>query len=251
MKRVIVTPAGRRRYMELLAAHLKQQRSSFDEWHLWLNTNDPDDIAYCRSLDAVVVEPEGSNPAEGSRNIHRFFPGDSCELGTLYLRLDDDVVWLEDGFVEAIFAAREQERDAFLMSANIVNNAICSHLHWRLGQVGRCGYACMDEVGWKTPSYAEHVHRRFIDADDLENWKFPRWWLGGERFSINAMAWRGGDFARFGGRVEADEEQWLTERAGQGPNMIYGRAMCAHFAFHTQREYLDTTNILSLYRRMA
>lgn len=248
MKRIIVTPAGRRRYMELMAAHLKKQRADFDEWHLWLNTSDSADIAYCKSLDAVVVEAPGSNPVEGSSNIHRFFPVDACDPGTLYLRLDDDVVWMEPAFIDSMFRARDGERDAFLVYANIVNNAICSHLHWRLGMVDRCGYACMDEIGWRTPAYAEHVHRRFLAAADLEAWKFPRWWLFNERFSINAMSWRGETFAKFGGRVEFDEEPWLTERAGRGPCMIHGRALCAHFAFHTQRAHMDATDILSLYR---
>ena len=78
MKRVIVTPAGRRRYLEVLSAHLAAQRSSFDEWHLWLNTTNQEDVDYCRALDATVIEPPGSMPHEGIHNIHRFFPADSC-----------------------------------------------------------------------------------------------------------------------------------------------------------------------------
>lgn len=38
MKRIIVTPAGRKRYMEILSSHLDKQRSDFDEWHIWQNT---------------------------------------------------------------------------------------------------------------------------------------------------------------------------------------------------------------------
>lgn len=254
MRRIIVTPAGRRRYMELLAGHLKAQRSSFDEWHIWLNTHDAEDIAFCRAQDAVVVEAPGSDPSEGSANIHRFFPIDSCEPDALYLRLDDDVVWMEPGFIDSIFIARELEREAFLVMANIVNNAICSHIHWRLGLVDHSGYACMDGTGWQNPHYAEHVHRRLLESHDIEAWKFPRWWLlHRERFSINAISWRGASFGVFGGRVDRNEEQWLTEQAtgDLGFNMIYGRAVCAHFAFYTQRGHMDSTDILDLYRKKS
>jgi hypothetical protein len=55
MKRVIVTPAGRRRYMSLLAGHLLKQRSSYDEWHIWLNTTDKEDIEFFKKLDAKII----------------------------------------------------------------------------------------------------------------------------------------------------------------------------------------------------
>lgn len=252
MKRVIVTPAGRRRYVELLAGHLAAQRDSFDEWHIWLNTTDADDIACLRKQDAVIVEAPDSRPHEGCHNIFRFFPVDSCEPGTLYLRLDDDVVWLEPRFVDSMFSFREREKEPMCVFANIVNNAICSHLHWRLGQVDFCGYACMDGIGWSNGGYAEHVHRQFLAASDIEAWKFPRWGLRHhERCSINAIAWSGDTFSKFGGRIEQNEESCLTEHAPRewGANVIYGRALCAHFAFGPQRGHMDQTDILELYRK--
>lgn len=252
VKRIIVTPAGRRRYVEVLARHLAAQRSSFDEWHLWLNTENAEDIAFLRSQDAVVIEPEGSNPGEALLNIHRFFPVDSREPGALYLRLDDDVVWMEPGFIDSMFSYREKS-DAFLVSANVVNNAICSHLHWRFGVAPRCGYVCVDAEGWGNPLYAERVHRSFLSSD-LNSWKFPSWRMAvGERISINAISWTGDKFAQFGGAVGHDEENWLTEvaPASLGEVVIHGGAVCSHFAFHTQRAHLDSTNLLDTYRSMT
>lgn len=254
MRRIVVTPAGRRMYMELLAGHLAAQRDSFDEWHIWLNTANEADTAFLKQQDAVIVEAPDSRPHDGTNNIHRFFPIDSCETDTLYLRLDDDVVWMEPGFVDTMFAVRELDREPLLIFANIVNNAICSHLHWRLGCVDYCGHACMDEIGWRDCRYAERVHREFLATDNLEAWKFPRWELRHhERCSINAVAWRGSVFAKFGGAVGSDEELWLTEQAPRehGHNVIHGRALCAHFAFHMQRAYLDTTDILDMYRKKS
>jgi len=37
-KCIVVTPAGRRRYLEKLVKCLELQKDDFDEWHLWENT---------------------------------------------------------------------------------------------------------------------------------------------------------------------------------------------------------------------
>jgi hypothetical protein len=252
VKRIIVTPAGRRRYVEILARHLSAQRSSFDEWHIWLNTTDHEDATYCRSLEAKVIDPPDSRPHERNSNIYRFFAVDSCLPDAAYLRLDDDIVWMEPGFIDSMFSFREKS-DAFLVSANVVNNAICSHLHWKNGVAPECGYACMDDIGWKSSGYAEDVHRRFLSSD-LERWKFGTHRLPvNHRISINAISWLGAKFATFSGAVGVDEENWLTEQApaSLGDVVIHGRAVCVHFAFHTQRGHLDATDLLDCYRRVA
>ena len=46
---IVVTPAGRERYMRLLASHVLHS-PLVDEWHLWLNTREPADLAYMRGL---------------------------------------------------------------------------------------------------------------------------------------------------------------------------------------------------------
>ena len=50
MKFVTVTPAGRRRYLEVLAAYLLRNRDIIDEHHWWLNTRVPKDIAFIHQL---------------------------------------------------------------------------------------------------------------------------------------------------------------------------------------------------------
>lgn len=250
-KRIIVTPAGRRSYLQLLWNHLQEQRDSFDEWHLWLNTTCQEDIAWIRSLPAPVrvIEPANSRPQEGIRNIHRFFPG-CVDPDTNYLRLDDDVVWLQDGFVEKMFSRREDDKASFLHSANVVNNAVCSHLHSKKGVVPPCNYECTCPIGWARPEYAAAVHESFLTSTSLEPWRFGDHTLPtGKRFSINAISWRGDIFKKFGGNVGTPEEQWLTMEAPKthGPTVIIGDAICVHFAFHTQRRGLDEPTLLARY----
>jgi hypothetical protein len=264
MRRIIVTPAGRQRYLERLFKHLEKQKSSFDEWHLWMNTGVASDIAYAERLASehswittvYIQDDDASKTGYTSQRIHRFFPLDAADENTVYLRLDDDIVWLEATFVSKMFEYRLSRPEPFLVYGNIINNALLSYLHQRAGVVPlapkRCGYACMDSVGWKDPLFAESVHRAFLASKLLKPWQhFERWVLYCyERCSINAVAWLGKDFAAFEGRVGTEEEDWLSVQKPkelQRPNEIYGQAVCVHFAFYTQREHLDATDILELY----
>ena len=264
--RVIVTPAGRKQYIEILYQHLLLQRDSFDTWQLWLNTVDPVDLEYMRKLakeNDWIIARELTVPHNGNLSIYSFFPGAS-QPGTTYLRLDDDIVWLEPGFIKSIMAFREANPRPFLVYGNIVNNAITSHIFQRIGLVGfdhgLTSYQSSDKVGYMSVGFAESMHRALLSKvvstqqTMLEPWKFPNWNLFEyERMSINAIAWLGEDFAAFGGDVGLDEEYWLSvvkPRAIGRPNMIYGGKLCAHYAFFTQRQGLDQTDILDQYRSL-
>ena len=266
--RVIVTPGGRRRYLELLARHLEAQRGSFDTWQIWLNTTNADDLAYMRGLalahpDWIVVR-ELTVGHNSNMSIHSFFPG-AAERGTTYLRLDDDIVWLEAGFVEAMMAFREANRKPFLVYGSIVNNAVISHMFQRSGVVdgshGRADYECMSAVGWNNGPFARMLHHNFIcdvEAGDIERWRLPPWTLYDfERVSINCISWLGDDFAQFGGVVGSDEELWLSVQKPTElgrPNMIAGGAghfKCAHFAFYPQRDVMDASGLLERYAALV
>lgn len=267
--RVIVTPAGRRRYMKLLYMHLASQRDAFDVWQIWLNTTDQEDLAYLRGLarenPVWILARELTVPHNGNLSINSFFPGASAP-GTTYLRLDDDVVWLEPGFVETMMTYRETYRDPFLIYGSIVNNAIVSYLFQHTGtigtSIGKVKYECMDEVGWNNGKFAKSIHETFlkaINSNQLEPWHMHNKWLLAdyERVSINCILWLGDDFAEFGGVIGADdEEQWLSvekPRELGRPNEIAGGpgTLCAHFAFYNQRPTLDATSILASYEELA
>ena len=268
-KVVVVTPAGRRRYLEILSRYVLAS-PYMDQWQLWVNTEDLQDLAWmleltvCESTRGGRVEAFfGGDPSKGNANIHTFYPN-AAEPDTIYVRLDDDIVWLAPDFFEQLLDSRLGSPDTFLLSANVVNNAICDHLHQRTGalgfQRGAVGYACMDPTGWNNPAHAEYAHRSFLaDAGSLcwRRWRFPDWTLfQGERFSINAICWTGEDMQKvlkLGG-VGLDEEANLACSFPlhlQKWNKIAGRAVCSHFAYHTQRDHLDQTDLLDQYRRLA
>lgn len=264
MKKIIVTPAGRQRYVEVLVQHLMSQKAAFEEWHIWCNTNVVSDIEYFRSLATqypwirCVEIPSLQKVPVTSANIHKFFQF-AQDPEAVYIRLDDDIVWLSPTFVADFFAAREADPTPFLVYANIINNAMISHLHQRNGLVTYpryVGYSCLDPIGWKDPAFAVQLHRTFLQDlanNNLHAWSssFSKWTLWGyERVSINAIAWFGKDMT-----VPApDEEMWLSvhrPKALQRPNVIVSTPVCAHFSFFTQRPLADTTDLLEQYRRLA
>jgi hypothetical protein len=234
-----------------------------DEWRLWANTEDAADLAWMDALAAreprvKVVRP--SWPHEGNFSIHRYFPG-CCDPDAVYVRLDDDVVYVGPDAIAHLADMRVHDPSPFLYYGAVVNNAITSHLHQRHGNLtkayGIVGYECKDPVGWGRGDVALDLHRTFLEySDDVECWELPDWELWHyERCSINVVSWLGADFATFGGAVGRDEEDWLAcvaPRERGRPNRIYGGAVFVHYAYGPQREAVDADpSVLAGYRKLG
>ena len=266
-KCVVVTPAGRKRYMEILIKYILKQRNDIDEYRIWVNTHNEEDINYFNGLqkeypDFITLDHSADgDPAKGNGGwaIHNFFKN-TIDHNTIYIRLDDDIVWMEDNFIKNLYNFRINNPQYFLVYGNIINNAVVDHIHQRLGAIDIekiIGYGCMDHYGWHDPEMAESKHRLFLRSlhmKTLDRYKFSQWILNlYERVSINAISWFGKEFAIFNGQVGADEEHWLSVVKPQElkkPNTICGSALCSHFAFFTQRDHMDRTNILEEYRQL-
>ncbi|MCB2058918.1 MAG: hypothetical protein R3E09_04915 [Novosphingobium sp.] len=249
--------------MELLIPQILRE-DGWDELQIWLNTTEPDDVSYIRGLPAldkrirVVSLPDGMEP-KGIGTIYRFFPN-CIDEGTVYIRFDDDICYIEPGTIPKLAAFRIKQREPFVIYPVIINNALISHIFQVLGRIRAPKYLtthCMDSMGWKDPKFAETMHRAFLsflEKGDIERFKLPTRIVAGCRVSINCIAWLGEEFAKFGGVLGMpDEEEWLsvtrnTRQAGY--NMIFGEVVVAHFAFYPQREYLDETDILERYRNV-
>lgn len=266
-KCVVVTPAGRRQYLEILFAHLQKQKPAFDEWHLWMNTSVKEDVSYMQSLASAnswirLVHHPRSDVSKGSLNIINFFDY-AVDPNTIYLRLDDDIVWLEDGFVSKFYHQRLSNPHYFLVFANIINNAIITHLHQRSGAFWLndkfVEYSCMGN-GWNDVDIVTRLHEAFIEdvkLGSLDKWRrsFNTWIaLDFERISINAIAWFGQDMNMVDRTQNEDEEEYLSSvypKMARKYNLVVGQPLCVHYAFYTQRPHLDTTNVLTKYRELA
>lgn len=247
---VVVTPAGRRRYLDLLLPYMLAARPTVDEYRLWVNTSNDADLEYLAALrrrhrDYVrLVAP--STKRRGRSSIPQFYR--TCtEPDTVYVKVDDDVCFSDEDALVSRVRFRLEHPDFFLVYGNVVNSALLSYLHQRAGaissRVGRFAYHPFSELGWRGGPAAAEVHRQFLEhlaRGRLSRYRFQRWvWREFERASINVVAWLGRDFAEFGGRIDGDDdEQWLAvekPRELRRPNCVSGRSLFVHFAYATQR----------------
>ena len=262
MKTVVVTPAGRRQYLEILSRYILND-TDVDRWDIWLNTDHQPDIDYItrtlgtKSKVQIIRVPDPVHHPVAYR-IHKFFPH-AAEHDTIYVRLDDDIVHYAKGSIANIVKSRIVYNNAFLVYGNVVNSALMSHLHQRHMTIplewGEVKYICMDGIGWGNPHFAEKLHRLFLADPDPTKWNVKDWLLYHyERHSINVISWLGDDCKKWCRTMNHDEEAWLSHAAplqAKRPNVICGNSLFVHYAFYTQREYLETTDILSLYDKLS
>lgn len=263
-KVVAVTPAGRHRYLDILSKYILRDRHVIDEWRLWVNTCELSDIKWMKQTAKAhpnfVVMEDPEIPVEGIYSIHSFFRN-CTDPKTIYIRFDDDILWVAPDAIENLLKTRLAHRDPFLVFANIINNSVCSYHHQVNGVIPSDRYKtsldCLDPIAWGNGDFAIKVHQTFFDLYKQNKtylFKFPDLKTYPRRFSINCLAFMGEDFAEFEGKVGREEEVWLTETKPTDlnrQNMIAGDALICHYAYYPQRPIVDRTNVVDLYARIA
>jgi hypothetical protein len=265
-KIIVVTPAGRKKYMEILIKYILAERDIIDEYRIWVNTKDENDISYFKSLEEIHkgfvtldIRHIDEEHCGTNLNIHKFF--DRCtESNVVYIRLDDDVVWLSKNFIKNLAEFRIENTRPFLIYPAIINNSICDYIFQNLGyykNFDNFDYDCTSSIAFTNNYIAESKHKEMLkNIQNLDTIRFPESWelRRYERVSINCISWLGEAFANFNGIVGHDEELWLSvdkPKELKRPNIITGNSMCSHFAFGPQREHLDNTDILEAYQKLS
>ena len=265
MKIKVVTPAGRRTYLQLLSRYVLGS-PEVAEWQLWDNCRNETDRAYLHELAASdsrcqLKQLPGANGGWGI--IGDFFR--FCDdPEALYLRLDDDVVFLEpDFFPKFIAKAKEERGKALWFSPLIINNAICTWLIKFFSRVlikGPLTCQAMCPYSWAHPALPAALHPVFIEAarsGRLDDFRVADYEVRLSRFSINAFGFFGADRVALGERFiapDGNEEEWLSAvlpaMVGR-PGKIFGDILASHFSFYTQERDLLLTDILEDYYRLA
>lgn len=267
-KIVVVTPAGRKRYMEILFEYILREKSIIDEYQIWVNTKDEDDINYFNCLkekypDFITLNFDYFNESNCGHytNIRNFFRN-CIDENTIYIRLDDDIVWVQENFIKSMSEYRIKNNNAFLVFATIINNVYIDNVLQNLGfyeDLPKFSFDRFDENGWRNPYICEKKHQYFLEnyfeKNKIPEKKFEEIILRyDESVSINCISWRGDDFKKFNGIIpHIEEEVWLNTFGTQllnKNNIIYGDVYCTHYAFWPQRDYLDETNILNRYKKL-
>jgi len=256
---IVVTPAGRRCYLEMLIPQIRSFSEVVDEYHIWLNTKCKEDIEYIEDIESDFIKVKHlptNSQCDGIFSIHHFYK-ECTDKSTIYVRFDDDIILVDS--LEAFkkfLDFRIDNPEYFLIFANIINNACMTHVHQRLGYLTGeiCNYNVTDDIGWKSGSSAVCLHHQVLNKlegeNDLAKFRFDGRWIlmYKEEFSINCVSWFGKGFNGVVGRVE---EPFLTKeytRLHNTTNCVYGGFCVVHYAFHTQRNTVDQFDILSKYK---
>lgn len=287
-KIVAVTPAGRARYLKTLLPYMLSNRNIIDEWHLWDNVWKDYDREYVGELvkeypDFIkLISPTNTEALakdpllKGSCDQIGHFFQHAIDKDTIYIRFDDDIVFVENHSVANLVHFRIQNPQYFVVYPNIINNVGCTVAMRNMGlgpdfveEVGkypldhsefyRNGYHPCDQLGWGNGEFAYKYHDWFLKLLDKDHWDhiiFDKYELKNHSYvSINCICWFGKDFAEFGGIVDMkNEEAWINvyqpQKLGK-INAICGEAIVAHFAFYPQRDYLDKTDLLERYNKLC
>lgn len=258
-KIVVCTAAGRRRYMQYLVPQILCS-DLVDRYDIWVNTRNILDIEFFKLLAArypkvnLVEQPDGM--IDGIRSINAFYRR-CIDVDTIYVKVDDDVIWLEPSLLEKMVKFRFEHSEYFLVSPLVINNALSTYLlqvHGKLRLNEYYGADCSHPVLWESGKFAVELHQWFIEHYLLHG-NFNELHIGKHawglcRFSINCILWFGKDMKDFDGIVPGDDEEFLSciyPSIHGYSNCINGDAIVVHYAFGPQRVQLEKVGILEKY----
>lgn len=256
MKTIVVTPSGRERYLKRLYNCMLKQKSigSFDEWHLWLNTRNQTDIKYIESLGEkhdwiqiirrhLRMDRENGNEATDhnmyrTNNLQSFY-GYCVEPETVYIKIDDDIVWMADDMITNLVKFRLENRDPPLVYANTINNNCQDELHRQAGRL-QIYEEPKSFMTLERARYALDVHRAFFKSD-FKDLIFDRHEIDFNiRFCINCVSWIYNEkYRKMMNNMKEDDEKWLAvafpNKVGV-KNVVCGNALCVHYIYTWQKE---------------
>lgn len=272
------TPFGREKTVSILKEYLRRDhtRGIVDEWWACMNVGPGQeaDEEYAHELARQHPEfirlkpfPDGWVPMTPiQRNTGSFYRY-MTDPQTIYVRLDDDIVYLHPEAIARLARAKIQRPHTTACFALIWNNAICTHFLQMHGIVprewGDVRPYCMDSNGWANGEFAVKMHTLLLDAidrdtvNDLYLYQDVSLQIG-QQFSVSCFASAGKDYAALPdgpGVLVPDEEEsfhtiFRTQATGQ-PNIIIGNALVSHFTFGPQRGIVLPSGVLERYRELA
>ncbi|KAL0042515.1 hypothetical protein WJX79_002128 [Trebouxia sp. C0005] len=228
---------GRRRYVRILDKYLKQNLISAGgllEEVLWIvRTDDPDDLDWLQQT-LLPSEPKFyksmQSSGKGFANHYRQLASD-----TYYIKLDDDIVYIKEGTIEAMLHEKLRSR-FWIISANVINHSVLTFVHAAMGAMQTYHQEARDEL-----------YKYDFGTWDLNAFKYERW-------SINTIMFKGSDLNRE--LISEDDELSISETLPKTKGKhcgAVGSAVVAHLAYVTQRgaRLEERTQVLKRYGELA
>lgn len=150
---------GRRDRSSILDCYLKNNLVSNGGWLdevVWgVNTNNTADLAY---LEELLRTTAAYRKIEVEDKSYFGLWNESVEAGNIYVKLDDDVVYIDDNAIPLIVDTLVSNTEAVIVSANMVNSPELNWLQYRTGAI--------------LPYLPDLNYARYTDLSTIEN---PKW----------------------------------------------------------------------------
>ncbi len=255
----MTTFAGRRDRMSILVGYAATalQRRVVSEYHIWDYARNESDRNWISTLPRLhpgirLYRPTGPCYDDYYEHYRESSYGD-----TLFIKADDDIVFVDLERLPVFIAHRRTDTDTFLLSANVVNNGVCAFNQQLQGTVpsslmvlpypprGFCG------ILWESAVLATRLHRHFLAAPAA--FARPGTTIAPDRLSINFVSYLGRDLEHFNG-VRGDDEEALSvtipQRLGR-VNRIFNPLVVSHLSFFSQDPGMPITSLLAQYRDLG
>lgn len=264
-KVVVCVPYGRKKFLECLLPHLWAQRHHIDEIRFWVNTDNAESLTYLGQLlatDSIFTAEHVNDGERPSVWRMRHFYKNCTEPDTIYIKVDDDVVWMDGTAIESLIVSRKWNDEPFLVYANTINNNICAVLHQQCGalptNVIKAEYVQSDYYVFTDQAFVRQQHevfRKHYDDGTLDHYFFGYWVDHAcTRMCINMVSWWGKDMAQ---ALPFSQDQDELELAVEVPRRLgrpvacTGDALCVHYSYSTQWQHLDDNVHLGFYRQLS
>ncbi len=249
----VVTNGSDHMFLQSMVWHLvaQKRRNDFDEWIIFKTRNDANDDRYLdmvRGIHHWITVEDRNVQADRSLDIAR----STTRADTIYVKLDQTIVYMQDGFVRTLVEARIRNPEHFLVVPNIVNHGYVAFIYKRNRVFDApLGYDDLDA------EMAKRMHEAFLA--DLEKNSISKWTRAFNHYvkedtdavSLPAVAYFGADFGDFviddGVRVD----EYLTSVVPQRKErrvLFVGSPLCVNYAANArQRAVLDGTDVHKRY----
>ncbi|RGP77171.1 hypothetical protein FLONG3_4686 [Fusarium longipes] len=130
---------GRQSRVQIMKCYIERNMVDNGGWLdevLWVvNTDKSDDLRYLEEIMASnprykKVHPEEIAATYTYKNIWKLL-----DRGKYYVKIDDDIVWIDDNAIPNLVTRKIQNPDDFVVSGNIINNPPLGFFHMRMGAI--------------------------------------------------------------------------------------------------------------------
>jgi hypothetical protein len=259
--------AGRKDTMQILFPMIKSD--IIDEVLVGVNTKNQLDIDFINQY--INIDPKFKKidiPIDkvGTPSAYTYMFSMMTDLDTIYIKLDDDLIYLSDKFFENLVEYRVEHPEFLCIYPFVINNPLCNWLGgWfkNFGSQSDCMYWT-----WQDPKYAMILLSAFADGklpiSNRTDYVFDKkdaFYRNEIRFSIcpsiNAVCFWGRDCKNMNwadrmikyGTDEIYLTQGIFNDFGDArKHIVYSKPFCVHYAFYTQRKVLNALHILEKYQ---